>query len=156
MDTRINVIVTKFWTFCCQSTGVHLTCQNRLKQYTREHNEWIKIQPPGNIISSLLPLWMRSLDSEGEEYFTASLRWLVSLALCLCVVISFGWPFLSSLVAWVLGYLWCFVAWMSMFFFLFRQLWKHVGLVIPFLENKLRDHPKKEVYVITARFPGWS
>lgn len=155
MDTRINVIVTKFWTFCCQSTGVHLTCQNRLKQYTREHNAWIKIQPPANIISSLLPLWMRSLDSEGEEYFTASLRWLVSLALCLCVVISFGWPFLSSLVLEYLGI--CGVllrGWLWAFSYSDKfgsMLGWH-----PFLDNKPRDRPKKEVYDITARFPGWS
>ncbi len=122
--------------FCYQSTSLHLTCQNSLK-----HKAWIKIQPPGNIIGS-----------EGEEYFIAPLRWLVSLALCICIVISFGWPFLSSLVRWymgicgvlLLGLFWSFSLW-------FRQVWKQVRLVPPFLA-KLKDHPKKEVYTITARF----
>ena len=84
---------------------------------------------------------MRALDSEGEEYFTASLRWLVSLALCLCIVISFGWPFLSSLVLVVM---WCFVAWMIMGFFLFRQVWKQVRLAPFFWTTSWEIIPRKK------------
>lgn len=78
--------------------------------------------------------------------------WLALLS-AFALLLALGGLFL---VAWCLS-TWVFVVFCCVDeygFFLFRQVWKQVRMVIPFLENKLGDHPKKEVYAITARFPG--